>query len=231
MSRDWWIIPLLTTGLLAFLVGSVGLSWKRPAQYRLWTQPACWAAALLLLVGIAWIGPIWDGLLRRQRQDLCYRHLIHLGFALLLYAQDYEEHLPPAGAWCEAAEPGLPGVESFHCPADRPGRPYSYALNRATGLQPIHSIHSVVLLFESDQGSRNANGGEALLAPLTRHNPFHLGGLSLLRPNPAYSGHFFAFGDGHVEWLTPAERRAAGAALWKARSGENRRYDGPVEKH
>lgn len=212
MSHDWWIIPTLALGILMGLLGAAGRSWRRPEGQA---HPGCYAVALVFLAVVMGVGPIWDGLLRRRNQDLCQRHLIQLGFSLLLYAQDYDERFPPASAWCEAAEPTLPGPESFHCPADRPGKPYSYAANRAMGLQPCVSVGRVVLLFESDQGVRNANGGEELLAPVTRHNPFHLGGLSLFRPDPAYSGHFFAFGDGQVKWLTPAERRAAGAALWE----------------
>jgi hypothetical protein len=215
MSRDWWIIPTLALGLLAGLLGAAGMSWRRPEPHRPWTRPGCYAVALVFLAGVAGVGPIWDGLLRRRHQDLCQRHLIQLAFSLLLYAQDYDERFPPAWAWCDAAEPTLPSAESFHCPADRPERRYSYAANRAVGLQPCAAVSRVVLLFESDQGVRNAHGGQERLAPATRHNPFHLGGLGLFRPNPAYSGHFFAFGDGQVKWLTPAERQAAGAALWE----------------
>jgi hypothetical protein len=136
--------------------------------------------------------------------------------ALSLYVQDHAERFPPASAWGDAAEPHLPDLDSFRCPADRRGRRYSYAMNRAVDRRAYTKLPAdrVVLLFESDQGVRNASGGERDMAPVSRHNPFHFLGLGLVRPDPAQSGHFFAFGDGHVKWLTPAERKAAGKALW-----------------
>ena len=217
MSKEWWIIPTLALGCLAVVLWGIVERTTAHRQQRIRVRPGGFLTALLLLNGVFFGGPIRDGWRDRENRDLCHRRLTQLSFALLLYVQDHDERFPPARTWGKVIESRLPRPDSFRCPADRFGRDYSYALNRAVSQRwyPELPAPQLILLFESDQGRRNAYGEEEDLAPVSRHHPFHLGGLRFIRPDPDQSGHFFAFGDGHVEWLTTREQRDPGAALWK----------------
>jgi prepilin-type processing-associated H-X9-DG protein len=95
----------------------------------------------------------------------CTRNMRHIGEALVLYAQDYDEHFPPAAAWAVGASRYLqPGdtskQENFHCPANTRNA-YGYALNAALAqcdTRQIANPSETVLLFESGSADRNAVG-------------------------------------------------------------------------
>jgi len=104
---------------------------------------------------------------------LCQENLKHLGMAMLMYAQDYEERLPPADRWGTALRPYVRDEKFFHCP-DAPGGRYGYAFHRQLGGKRISEIwqpESVVMLFETKRrGADVADNGESWVG--ARHGNF-----------------------------------------------------------
>jgi len=107
---------------------------------------------------------------------------------MIMYAQDYDDRLPDAATWMDDVSPYIKNQDLFHCPQDE-WHKYSYAMNsrlggaKTTGI-PEPMLDSVIVLYESDSGRRNASGLLTIadLADPRRHD----GGL------------FFAFAGGRV---------------------------------
>jgi len=123
----------------------------------------------------------------------CLSNIKQLATASLLYAQDYDEHLPPATRWSEVIAPHVKaavkkndgrGDDPFRCPATE--TPGSYGMNTALNrisLSDIASPADTVMLFDCDAPTRLFAGGADKLAR-NRHNH---------APNVAFS-------DGHAKW-------------------------------
>jgi prepilin-type processing-associated H-X9-DG protein len=122
----------------------------------------------------------------------CLSNTKRLGESMLLYAADYDEHLPVATRWSEAISPRVQATvqsdenqtsDPFRCPAaESPG---SYGMNAALegrSISAIESPNSTVLLFEADAPARSYAGGKQNVAVM-RHAS---------RPN-------FALADGHAK--------------------------------
>jgi prepilin-type processing-associated H-X9-DG protein len=137
------------------------------------------AGAALLLMG---------GLARAQNNDpavkaTCLSNLKQLSMAMLMYAPDSDEVLPPANKWETVLRPYHKSDRILSCPAD--GQPHSYALNAniaGASMRAVKSPGTTVALFESNQHKPNSAGTKAAVAGPPRH----------------MGGNHYAFVDGHV---------------------------------
>ena len=88
------------------------------------------------------------------------------GLAVILYAADYNDVLPAAASWMDAAQPYLgPSSEPFHN-ASVGGEVYGLAFNSALSKVEMASIkqpEQMVLVFTSSVHERNAHGGKDIL--------------------------------------------------------------------
>jgi prepilin-type processing-associated H-X9-DG protein len=122
------------------------------------------------------------------RRATCLSNLRQLALAVIMFAQDYSQHLPNAAAWMDSLDPYLRSAKTLlHCPSDI-GHEYSYALNSAVAGKSIGSFDdpvNTVLLFESNSGRKNASDPMTSLCDPPRHG----------------NGNNFAFLDGHAKFV------------------------------
>jgi prepilin-type processing-associated H-X9-DG protein len=156
----------------------------------------------LVLLTITYMGFIvLDPVLRQARLKSntlsCTSNLKQLELGVQMYAQDWDQKLPPATRWATLAEPYIRNSAIYHCPSAE--SPYSYASNRALSGISLNDVYddaaTVVHLFESNAVLLNAHGGQEALADDTRH----------------YGGLNFGFLDGHVKYVS---LRGAASLYW-----------------
>lgn len=151
---------------------------------------------MLVVIGIvalmaALFFPVFSRVREKGRQTVCLSNERQLGVAILMYAHDNDDFLPPhSNAWAGRVYPYVKNVDVFHCPSDATSRqppyfPVSYGVNgdlrhgiatASGGLKMVpHAMADVsgktVLLFEVVHASANllmpSEGFEAdLPAPL-----------------------------------------------------------------
>ncbi|MBM3499010.1 MAG: hypothetical protein FJX74_10105 [Armatimonadetes bacterium] len=118
-------------------------------------------------------GMYGPGMLPSQRdldQQQCVQRVARLGGALLMYAMDYDDRLPPAGRWADRTFQYVQLEEYFQCPTLKDGYGFAYHsnLDRARPSRlPIPA--RTILLFESSAQARNATDAEESLCNPPRH--------------------------------------------------------------
>lgn len=106
------------------------------------------------------------------RRAMCLANMRQLAMAMMMYAQDHENRLPPANRWCDAINPYTRNQAIFKCPADK--AKYSYAMNFNLSKRAITAIPNpakTVMLFESTQGRKNATDVGRSWPARSRHPP------------------------------------------------------------
>jgi prepilin-type processing-associated H-X9-DG protein len=142
-----------------------------------------WIVQLVLL---SFLAPIFARSRDYQYPSGCLNHLKQISNATLMYADDYDDKLPPAANWSQLLYPYTKSRTVFRCPEAPVPKLNSYALNSKVErikLKQIKSPGEVVMWFESNPGHDLAGGSE-LIPPLPRHK----------------NGDNFCFADGHVKW-------------------------------
>jgi prepilin-type processing-associated H-X9-DG protein len=91
-----------------------------------------------------------------------------INLALIMYATDHKDTLPPANQWCDLIKPYTGGSTAMmHCPAEPPGR-CSYALNSALANKKTSALAqspaATVLVFSSADGWNTAGGSSAVVS-------------------------------------------------------------------
>jgi hypothetical protein len=179
---------------------------SREARYpmRLFACGGC-AVGLFWGLGLILAGlskPV--GLVGQARQ--CRSNLYRLGNAVLLYAHDYDERLPPTVRWMDASKPYWKAVEFTRCPAvPGDGNGYGYAMNARLDKRTIASIaqpDATPLLFDSLDLSRNADDPFKSLPSPGRHT------WREKRGTPLVSGNLVAYVSGRVRFV--ADKQAEG---------------------
>ncbi len=196
-------IASLILGLLGFVTVGVaslpGLVLGVVALLKVRKVPARLTGSGLAIAGICVSGftllllPLMAALLlpalataKSKAQTIqCISRVKQLNLALLMYATDHEETLPPADKWCDLIVPYMGNTRAiFHCPAE-PGAGCSYSFNASLANQKLPKSSratNTVLVFSSADGW-NRSGGEDQMAP---HR--HEGRMCTI-----------GFADGHVE--------------------------------
>jgi len=150
--------------------------------------------ALLLIVLVVIVFPILNRALRRlqpkARSTSCLGNVKQLQLAMLMYANDNDDTMPPASEWCDAVFPYAKNYHIYTCP-DAGGRSgegvATYAMNDdlyGRDLSAVPSPEATLCIFDSTFGW-NMHGGPSLV--VNRHN----------------KGAYFGFADGHAKWVGP----------------------------
>ncbi|HLK56804.1 MAG TPA: hypothetical protein VKU00_09580 [Chthonomonadaceae bacterium] len=154
------------------------------------SKPIRIAGCLLALTPFIFLClPVCFGVREEALQVSCLSKEKEQGAALLLYALDFDDHLPPAVTWMDASLPYLKRVDSQpnrnntvnidslrRCPSVQSAGPedYGYAMNSLLSGPPLSKLkapETQPLLFDSDWLWRNAHApGLTSLANPARHN-------------------------------------------------------------
>lgn len=157
---------------------------------------------IVQVVMLSFLIPVFS-MKRGSGIDTCVSRLKQLNMAITVYAEDYDNKLPPSAKWSELLYSYTKSRTVFRCPEAPVPKLNSYALNsRIEGIQlkQTRSPDEVVMWFDSCPGMDLA-GGTELLSHLPRH----------------MDGDNFCFADGHVRWW----RRVDDAKLkWDPGVGE-----------
>jgi prepilin-type processing-associated H-X9-DG protein len=150
----------------------------------------------LVVVGAlaALLFPVFDGAKTAAKRASCASNLKQLSLGLMMYVQDYDDKMPPAGVWATVIVPYTKNSQLYVCPT-RPDVASAYAFNQKLSGRVMAKVASPAaspMLFESSLGSKNAF--DQLQSFVTPHN-----GVG----NVAYA-------DGHVKAVTSAPSASAG---------------------
>lgn len=176
----WGMLPLVAAVGFGFLIGRLRQAWL---TYRSWVLLVSLIAAWVLFFLNVWFclaGCMHAGCaIVKARQAQCMTNVKKLSTAMMLYAQDHDEHFPPSGQWSVLLQ--RYEQEKLRCP--QADTPISYSMNKAmskTFVGALEAPADTVLLFESDvlQG-----GADALVS--ARHS----------------GGSTIGFADGHSKWV------------------------------
>lgn len=130
------------------------------------------ALYLLSITGILciFIDPLLDNFINSQNVG-CVENMRALNLAIVNYADDWDETLPPASRWYADAQTRLsPDMKGrvIRCTASL--SPFTYALNGAVGGASMYTTEvNTVMLFECDATSPNAFGNKGMVSPEKRH--------------------------------------------------------------
>ena len=119
-------------------------------------------AVAVSAVGVMTLVPGWVGAqdaVDGARRTACQSNQKQLLNGLLMYAQDYDEKLPPASKWATNVMPYVKNRRTFQCPAD--SSQWSYAFNKnlsGVSMGQIPKPGDTTMLFESNFHKPNAFG-------------------------------------------------------------------------
>jgi hypothetical protein len=162
-----------------------------------------------------------------RRNVECAGNMRLLLNAMVAYATDHNDVLPPAKRWSDALLPYVGGKRSaFACAAAR-NRTCSYAMNVAAGgakRSDIGNASHLVLLFESDTGW-NAAGAIELIPS----RPRHLGGdhLGVAEGGIVWSRRVRRYVNGSQEWLKQYDASTGSSVEWIPLVREQRKGHDP----
>lgn len=117
----------------------------------------------------------------------CMSNLKQLALGQMMYAQDWDQTLPPSYSWGDATMPYLKDQKIFTCPTlAKSGQQSGYAMDSTVSgarMEKISAPVSTVILFESTSTNWNASDPQASVLHVPRHG----------------DGINFAYADGHVK--------------------------------
>lgn len=134
-------------------------------------------------------------------QTTCQSNVKQMAMGLQMYAQDYDDRLPPAPVWGTVIQPYIRNPQLFRCP-QRQFLPSGYAYNYLLDRRPLAQVLSPAqapMVHESSLGLMNGTDKlESFVAP-------HGGNGTL------------AYVDGHIAMLVAAPAAATGLRPASAR--------------
>ena len=124
----------------------------------------------------------------RTAQLSCLSNIKQLNLALLMYAEDYDSHIPPLKSnWNSTIEIYTRNNRLLHCPNVITSKDPTYAYNKnivGLDINKIKNPNEAILLFES-KPRKNLIGTNELLPKYPRHGV----------------GDNYAFLDGRAKWI------------------------------
>jgi prepilin-type processing-associated H-X9-DG protein len=176
----------------------VGLPPRKPkntAAIVIAVLGGCLAFGLVgVMILAAILFPVFAQAREAARKSSCMSDAKQLSTAMMMYAQDHDETLPPAATWYTGLGTYLRSSVGTTCPS-RPGVIGPYAFNSKhdrRSLAKIPSLSTASQLFESKAGLLNASD------PLTSFT------------TPHRDTGIVAYADGHVEAEASAPSPTAG---------------------
>ena len=117
---------------------------------------------------------------REGKVGACFSNVKTLALGFLIYANDFDDRLPPAGAWMDRDMHYLPRPEAVHCPfLPNPGSDqYGYAMRKRLGRikqTDVKEPRTEALVFDSNLLARNAASDNVILPDFTRHKAQNVG--------------------------------------------------------
>ncbi len=194
----WWLCCLCSpAGMVLGMIAHVRI---RRSSYLL--TGSNYALAGIIVGGIASIALALGTpdllAMRPSYSSSCISNIKQLNLGMLMYALDYDEHLPVPDTWNEELTPYVKYEQVYRCPAEPVKVVPSYGMNRLLGgLNPdnLVSPDKTVLLFDSLPG-KDRFGGRGLLPDPPRHDNYQIIG----------------FVDGHAKAI---EESRIGTLCWK----------------
>jgi prepilin-type processing-associated H-X9-DG protein len=122
--------------------------------------------------------------LDESTRPTCLSNLKQLMLAMLQYAQDHDEVLPPAETWRDDLMPYCHNVLIFQCPVN----PWGYTYNATLAKKPLGQIAApaeTIVLFEVGHVEPNMAADPAKVKWVRPHD----------------GGACVGYADGHVKWL------------------------------
>lgn len=174
--------------------------------------------------------PVFSRAREKARQTTCTSNLKQLGMGIMMYAQDYDDTLPPAqfGDWWQQCWkyitlPYVKNEDIYSCPSapanlNRPNGTSPYGINAYIGevyfslpLAQISQPAETLLLGEN-------RDGDWVVEP----NPDYCSTIPLPGPWPDpgwvrpahFEGSNLAYCDGHAKWLPLTELHKDSCRLW-----------------
>jgi prepilin-type processing-associated H-X9-DG protein len=139
--------------------------------------------------------PVFSQAREKARATACMSNMKLLSTGMLMYAQDYDGHLPDRRNWGDAVSVYVKNPRAYQCPS-LSGQRGTYAFNgwlSRVSMNRLDSPTRTVAGFDSRSGWNLAGGPELADA---RHN----------------QGLYVMFADGRVQW-----RRDFSGVVWKPR--------------
>jgi prepilin-type processing-associated H-X9-DG protein len=232
------VIAALGLAMLYFAFAWLSRHTRRRWVEGTWAEGAVMAALGVVLCLIFY--PVF--MANRAKNDMvaCDNNLKQIAQALLQYAQEHGDCLPPADRWMDVAGAGL-APALFRCPAQGRNARYSYAMNAnlsARSLAGIPRPAETILLFESRQNVRNAAGTQKDLGGVYRRGEYRVFGMQWVRVEPEKvpwtamphdSSGNFAFADGYMRWRRYDRPPVTEAGTWEVSpSGSSQEKDDDV---
>ena len=102
-----------------------------------------------------------------------------------MYAEDFDEHLPPARGWCDATAPYVTNAQVLICPDHETREKCSYTFSVAVSSADLNRLphRDQTWVLWDGAGGWNVYGGFSSVE--YRHK----------------GGAYFAYADGHCKWL------------------------------
>jgi hypothetical protein len=153
----------------------------------------------LYFVGL-WVGRALEPLKAVGKSVACQSNLRLLVRAERMYADDYEDRLPPASNWVDRIEFFLDPKESVHCPeaGKPPAKSYGYAMNGELGGKvqaKVFDLELCPLIFDSPDLTKSAVSKGLVLPAPGRHIGHEKKG------QPVARGSYVGMADGRVKFV------------------------------
>jgi hypothetical protein len=128
------------------------------------------------------MAPIWKTVSQLQAHQsieegvqarTCPDNLRQLHKAVLLYADAWDDALPPADRWAELIKENVPDDKQLHCPSVAGSQSYGYAMNAALGGKKWKDVPDAAhtpLFYDSSDLKLNAHDNFASLPSPGRHD-------------------------------------------------------------
>ena len=109
-----------------------------------------------------------------MREDVkntrCQENLKRVGMALRMYCSDFDDHLPPADAWCDATRKYM-GLEELRCPMmPRAKSGYAFNIDLDSVRRSEPDEEKTRLCFDGGGGNWNRSGTLDIIE--ARHSGF-----------------------------------------------------------
>lgn len=186
---DDFPVLVVSIGLVAIVFGVIAIALTPNRKRALGLVTLAVLGIILNCLLIAFLITNTSNYRQGNESSRCMMNVRQLGIAMLLYAGDHSDRLPPPDKWNDAIKVNyIKHGGILLCPSEKDNDLPCYAMNaqlKGLRLKDVADPASTVLVFESRPG-RNLYGGPELFPRKPRHRDYYI----------------IAFADGRVNALT-----------------------------